>query len=98
MKDPKILYGICACLIMVILLSMVVGCPMKYELEEFKEMKKSMKKEEDLNEKEKKVVAMFEEGKSDAEISEYMNENIETFKDKESFGKMMRALDKIKKI
>lgn len=96
MKDTKIIYGICASLILVILLSMVVGCPMKYDLEGFKE-KKKREMEEGLNDKEKKVVAMFEEGKSDAEISKYMNENIETFKNKESFGKMMKALDKIKK-
>jgi uncharacterized membrane-anchored protein YjiN (DUF445 family) len=75
-------------MILLIVVVMVAGCPVKYE--GFKDTKK--KASANLSKEESTIVEMLQNDSSDSEIKEYMTKNINKFKNKETFANIMDAL------
>ena len=90
--NVKTLYIICAVLVVLVILSMVFGCPTKSDEGFQSKSKKKKNSFSNLSKEEMEVVNMLEENYSDNEIKEYMTKNINKFKNKETFANIMDAL------
>lgn len=90
--NVKTLYIICAVLVVLVIISMVFGCPTKYDEGFQSKSKKKKNSFSNLSKEEMEVVNMLEENYSDNEIKEYMTKNINKFKNKETFANIMDAL------